>query len=464
MIYCAGKGRMKDNCMFYHNGIYYLFSMYTKDNVLFNNIWLATSEDGVHFRDYGCVVEDFPKQIWAMKVYRGNDGFYMNSGSFTDNGKQVVLKFWYSHNLTDWEYMPELDVISPGWDKEGIRLDCMCVVSREGTYHGYATGQYGYLTSEDGAHWKAQQVNIDYQPFPPYNTALGGFEIADFIWMDGMYYLLCGGFGHLGSDGYGVYVFESKRPDGPFAPSLPFYRINGTSKRWVNMWERCFEKDGALLAHNYMYDGYSYECGNVYLPPIKKLEKNRHGLRLVWWEENEALRGDLYAGTEQLRAQSQAWDVFTQVSDCVTSPGTALPADGGAMIEAMMTLDETGFTQYSCGGLYLEEKDNEGMAILFDTYGKCEIAWVQNNRIKAVEDTIRFPSAASYYLEGGKTYSIKVITKNGMFEVYVDDVYLQTFNSAHCPDSVSVPFRSCGAISLRKGCTISDLRIYQLNL
>ena len=464
MIYKPSKNRMKDNCMFYHDGTYYLYSMYIKDgSELFNNVWCATSKDGVHFEDYGAVVEDFPKQIWAMKVYEGDDGFYMNSGSFTEDGKQAVLKFWHSYDLINWTYKSELDVISPEADKKGIRLDCMCVVENGGKYYGYATGQYGYLTSSDGAHWTPNPINISYKPFPEYNNALGGFEIADFIYIDGMYYLLCGGFGHLGMRGYGVYLYQSENPKGPFSPCLPFYRINGTSNRWVNMWERCFKKDGELLAHNYMYDGYTYECGNVYLPPIKKLEKEGNRLYLKWWENNNLLKGELLSKTDCLSSQIGEIDIFDEEhNDCDISSGIFLP--NSAFIEAKLTLETNKFTKYSYGGIYLGEDKTQGTAILFDTFGKCDIAYIKNGKIEKIEDTIGFGSCSIYHLADGETYDIRIITKDGMFEVYVNNIYLQTFNSAHFKEDISRPFKFISSISVRKGCTLTNVEVSNLNL
>lgn len=466
MIYKPSKNRMKDNCMFYHNGTYYLYSMYIKDgSELFNNVWCATSKDGVNFKDYGMVVEDFSQQIWAMKVYKCDDGFYMNSGSFTECGKQAVLKFWHSYDLLNWTYKSELDIISPELQKNGIRLDCMCVTENGGKYYGYATGQYGYLTSSDGAHWTPNPINISYKPFPEYNNALGGFEIADFIHYGGMYYLLCGGFGHLGVNGYGVYLYQSEKPEGPFKPCLPFYRINGTSNRWVNMWERCFEKDGELLAHNYMYDGYTYECGSVYLPPIKKLQKENNRLYLKWWENNNLLKGKLYSKSNCLESQMGEIDIFDiEHNSCDISESIELPSKNGAFIEAKLTLEKNKFTKYSYGGIYLGEDKTQGTAILFDTYGKCDIVYIKNGVIEKTEDTIGFGSTALYHLADGKKYSVKIITKGGMFEVYVDDIYLQTFNSAHYKEEIAKPFKFISSVSCRKGCTLTDIKVYNLSL
>ena len=464
MIYRPSHGKMKDGCIIFEGDTFYLFSMYRKDGSnRFNNVWLARSHDGVHFEDYGCVVEDFPDCIWAMKIYRGQDAFYMNSGSFTADQKQAVLKFWRSEDLLHWKYMPALDVIAPNQGEPNARLDCMNVLSYRDKYYGYATGQFGYLESEDGICWTAHPSRISYAPFPPYNPALGGFEIADFIEMDGRFYLLCGGFGHLGMDGYGVYLYESASPDGIFTPCLPFYRLNGTSHRWVNMWERCFTRGSETLCYNYMYDGYTYEKGTVYLPPIKKLTKKEQHLCLAWWDGNRVLYGDLYQKNKLLTAENTSSRIFENADDGLAFSELLSIADG-SMIECELTLEKNKFTEYSLGGIYLAENDHSGSAILFDTNGKCSILHVKDQKICSVEDVIRFGSTAPYYVESGKAYDLRILSKNGMFEIYVNGLYLQTFNNAHTPEQSSHPILGFGAVSQRRQTRLSNISVYQLKL
>ena len=464
MIYKPQNGQIKDDAMFYHEGKFYLFSMYHKeDSDVYNNIWLAISDDGVNFQDYGCVVEDFPSFIWAMKVYPIKDGFMMNSGSFDNNGSQSVLKFWYSKDLIHWEYKPELDVVSPTIDGENIRLDCMYVISKNDRYYGYATGQFGYLTSKDGMHWEAHRSNIDYSPFPVYNRALGGFEIADCIEFDDKYYLFCGGFGHLGMNGYGVYIYESNTPDGIFKPHLPNYRINGASKRWVNMWERFFNKDGEFLTANYMYDGYSYECGDVWLPPIKKLAKDAMGLHLEWWSGNGKMIGELYAEYAELSAHNGDFGVFDD-GDNTLKLSNVVPVEEKTVVEFDVTLLENTFTEYSAGGFYLDEGENQGTAIVFDTYGKCEILAVKDSAVVSVDDVISFGSTAPYWLDSGVTYKIRVLVRDNMFEVYVNNKYLQTFNTTHYKEVAGKFIKGFAAVSRRRPCTLRDIKLYKLNV
>lgn len=463
MIYKPQKGHIKDDCMFYHNGKFYLFSMYTKEKPdKFNNVWLAVSDDGVNFKDYGCVVEDFPDFIWAMKVYETENGFMMNCGSFS-GGSQSVLKFFYSKDLISWEYKPELDVESPVIEGENMRLDCMYVLRENDKYYGYATGQFGFLTSKDGMHWDIHKTNIDYSPFPQYNKALGGFEVADCIKFADKYYMFCGGFGHLGYNGYGVYVYESDTPDGTFKPHLPNYKINGTSKRWVNMWERFFKKDGEFLTCNYMYDGYTYEKGNVWLPPIKKLASDDLGLHLEWWQGNEKLIGGVYKTHNELCAQNGGSSVFDQ-SKATVNISEILSLNDNSVIEFDLTLEENLFTEYSSGGFYLAEGENEGTAVLFDTYGKCQICGIAGNEIAVVDDEIGYGSTAPYYLESGKTYKIRVLVKDDMFEIYVDNKYLQTLNTTHYKDVEGKKICGFGAVSNRRGCKLTNVKILDLKI
>ena len=93
-----------------------------------------------------------------------------------------------------------------------------------------------------------------------------------------------------------------------------------------------------------------------------------------------------------------------------------------------------------------------------------KMAHIENRKIKSIEDTIGFGSTAPYCLECGKPYSIRILSRCGMFEIYVNDSYLQTFNNAHNDGDVSTPFKFFGAASVRKNCTLSDIKIYSMSI
>jgi hypothetical protein len=56
------------------------------------------------------------------------------------------------------------------------------------------------------------------------------------------------------------------------------------------------------------------------------------------------------------------------------------------------------------------------------------------------------------------------LSRHGMFEIYVNDLYLQTFNNAHATDGYAKPLTGVGAISQRRGALLTDVRVYHMNL
>lgn len=64
LIYQPSVGSFWDPTVIYEGGKYYMYTMYGGDSV-----WLATSEDGVHWKDYGVVLksEQFKNnRVWKQ--------------------------------------------------------------------------------------------------------------------------------------------------------------------------------------------------------------------------------------------------------------------------------------------------------------------------------------------------------------------------------------------------------------
>ena len=185
MIYQPSKGRLKDLWVLWHEGAFYLFSMYSTDPAggkeNYRNMWMAKSEDGVHWHDIGPVILNAPFKIWAMAVHKAGDKFIMNHGSYGKLGDfhspHPCLRFWESTDLINWSYMGEDYDLWPDESiyPHGSPLDCMDVVpvvDEDGPkYYGYATGPAGFLVSEDAVNWKFLPPNDPFEwegcPAPP---------------------------------------------------------------------------------------------------------------------------------------------------------------------------------------------------------------------------------------------------------------------------------------------------------
>lgn len=506
MIYRPSVGRFKDGFILWHQGQYYLFSMYntTNDdaNDHFRNVWLATSRDGVHWKDVGPVIKDAPFNIWAMAVHQVGDRFIMNHGSFSRPNVQNVIRFWESRDLVHWTFLGHDADLRPDarWYPPDSRLDCMNVlpVVTEGRtkYYGFATGPGGFLESDDGIHWSGKpQPTIDWGAVPPPPTLPeeGLFEIGGCHQIQGKYYLLGGWFNYMSSPGYGVYTLIADRPTGPFRPDAAAYRLCGNSARWVALWARFCPTNDDLLVNGYMYTGYSYETGDTWLPPLKRAIVDADGhLRLAYWQGNEALKAtpldtDLSTCQKTYPAQSGGECTCTATTDRLTLQ--ALPERGSTLWSDLRTtvamfprnLDYhkgvviEGTIQATCRnprvvapsvGFYLEEKTGEGTAILLHSYGKTEIGKMTlADRVDfRVEDTIGPGCAAPAGITSHHDHSFRLLIRQNMFELYLDDRFVQGFNTTHDPGSIGLVPQRLGFVAENGEGRIEHLKVWSMSL
>ncbi|UCG48845.1 MAG: hypothetical protein JSU94_03505 [Phycisphaerales bacterium] len=144
--------------MLWHDGKYYLFTMYSErvgdlsgPQDQWRNVWSAVSTDGVHWQDVGAVIKDTPFVIHGLRVSRTAHGtFVLNHGSLTDGPK--CLRFWESKDLRHWKYLgKEYDLEHPK------SLDHMDVLTtkKDGKTHWYGyAADGGIFQSDDGKAWK----------------------------------------------------------------------------------------------------------------------------------------------------------------------------------------------------------------------------------------------------------------------------------------------------------------------
>jgi hypothetical protein len=113
MIYKPSSGKMKDDCMIYDKGKYYLYSMYHKENSdKFNNIWLGNP---TNLLDYQPTVIS-PANIFGDACFSGRppesvalthdlDGlfFEMTKKSIVDPAMQMLSNLHEAGGLMDSE-------------------------------------------------------------------------------------------------------------------------------------------------------------------------------------------------------------------------------------------------------------------------------------------------------------------------------------------------------------------------
>ena len=503
MVYRPSVGRFKDAFILRHQGQFYLFSMYTpSDEANFRNVWLATSRDGVHWKHVGPVVKDAPFNIWAMSVHQVGDKFIMNHGSFSRPGVQNVIRFWESTDLVHWTFMGhEADLLPDArWYHPDSRLDCMSVVPvvKDGRteYYGYATGPGGFLESADGIHWSGlprPQVDWGAVPPPPTPPDEGGFEVGGCQEILGRYYLVGGWFNYMGSTGYGVFTLIGDTPLGPFRADADAYRLCGNSGRWVALWARFCPTEEELLVNGYMYSGYTYETGETWLPPLKRAIVDAGGhLRLGYWKGNDAIKGapvnvdlstcrEVFPDAENgdcsftatanrlaIQARPERNSILrTNLPTTVAILDNTFDCDKGVVIEGTIqaTCQDRRLVASSVG-FYLEEQPGEGTAILLHGFGRTEIGKMSfTDRLDfQSEDTIGPGCAAPAGILPHANHSFRLMIRKNMFEFYLDDLLVQTFNTTHDPGRIGLTPQRLGFIAENGEGVFENVKAWSMNL
>jgi hypothetical protein len=490
-LYKTPTGTLKDNTVLWHEGKFYLFTMYGQEEMkgndsLFNSVWLATSTDGVHWKDVGTVIKNQPFAVWALSVWKSGDRFILNHGSHSPGD---ILRLWQSKDLINWEYLgEEYAVRKPG----GERLDCMSVLAPEKdgetSWYGYATG--GLLRSEDGVKWKWEG---DYKLSDP-NWSI--IEAGGCGHIGGKYYVTSGWVQALPGDfNYSTLTYVSEEPDGPFRPDFEALRLNGHSGFiTVALWARFCRLPDELLITNYIVDVHS-EVQTWWHAPMKKAVVDKGGhLRMGYWHGNEAIKGNLIS--LHPRNCTQLFPSYDNKNDKTTA---ALTVDGdvvqlmrqpgvnpsyigyadpraavallgeqfdtqkGFVLEGRMKVEPLNQGILSKGipgiGLFIEEQAKQGTAVLFHTNRLTEIGILHlvNDAHFDCKDRIGFGCAAVAGISESSASTFRLLFRSDIFELYLNDLLVQTFYTNGATGRVGFIVRDGQAI-------FDNLRAWEMNL
>jgi hypothetical protein len=510
LIYQPGTGAFWDPSIIYSAGKYYLYAMYGGDS-----IWLATSEDGVHWKDYGVVLKSQgfkSNRVWKPFVAKAGDKFILNHGAFTDDStNNNLLRFYESTDLIHWRYLYEVPIDSKFYRTNG-RWDHMYMVSKDeqnpsaGSW-GYMVadpidhGGFGMMDSPDGIHFtpmKAPDILSDFR--------IPTLEIGGIKKFGQKYYLLGGNVNHYGFSGYGVYTYVADSPTGPFRPDLAAYRLTGTSgidgDYYVHILS-CFVKDSP---EDLVSDPFSFRSSpgtdgqGTWLLPLRRAIVDSQGhLRLAYWSKNDLAKGSpleidaaqsvvafppgqtaanpiiKIAGDRDnlLLHTDKPWKPFPWLDADKTRKAVAVlnhrfDLNTGLIIEGQINAKALfqgyGDARKSYAGFFIEGTEkNSGTGIMLEIG---EPQW-RESLIGRIQTDVAFhferldatgrASATVTGLDDGKDHTFRLWLRNGQMELYIDDLLMQSFFYAKASGRI-------GFISQESEARFSKLRFYAMNL
>lgn len=484
MLYAPEVGHMWDTSIVYYEGKYYLFSMFSYYGEECRHVWCAVSEDGVHFRDVGPVIRDQPVPVWKMFVHHFGDQFVMNHGSFSHkpgHGNDT-LRFFTSGDLLNWSYAGEDTDMHPDerWYRTEERFDHMYTVRYNERYYGFVVATplksagCGMMVSDDGLQWTAlPPPTIEWGDIPPINFEVGGVEE-----IEGRYYLIGGATSHFGSAGYSVYTFVADSPISPFRPCLPRYRLCGSSKadEWPGVqWLASFgrgEGDEVLIT-NYITAGYSpTRCfiglnTYVWLLPIKKAVIDAQGcLNMGYWPTNDRLKGDPITLLEdafyELSTARDGEESGFRIGNAYAHRYLPISNAGeGIFLEGEVSVVSDGHMNPPRWGVLIGNQEEAMLLSLPATeerHGEAVLSRVCAEDFDRMIrlDVVTAQFAGRAHLVPGAWQRVKLLVRRGMFELYVDDLLVQ---SCTCADDAMI-----GWFILNGTARLRDIRAYKMTL
>lgn len=508
-LYQPSEGSFWDPTVIFANGQYYMYTMYGGDSV-----WLATSQDGVHWKDFGVVLkaEGFKNNtVWKQYVSKVGNRYIMDYGAFTDRGtNNNLLRFYESTDLIHWKFLYELPIDTQYYRADG-RWDHMFMIPKDEAnasagYLGYMVanpidhGGFGMMESSDGVHYrpiKAPDFQADFQ--------IPTLEPGGIKKIGSKYYFIGGDANHFGFSGYGVYTYVADSPTGPFRPDLNAYRLTGTSgidgDSFVQILA-AFVKDSPedLVSDPFSFRSTSGTDGQgVWFLPMRKAIVDGEGhLHLAYWKQNDLAKGDeikvdpsqntvafppgqtdsnplirvASSGDSVAIQTDKNWRSFQWLDSMKTRKGVVelnqyFDLDKGLIIEGTVqprSLNpKAPYGRKMYAGFYIEGLNNQsGTAIMLEVG---EPQWRASVIGKLRLDTdFHFEPldvtgrncATVTGLDEGKAHTFRLWIRGGQMELYIDDLLMQSFFFQKSSGRI-------GFISQESDAQFSNLKFYQMN-
>ena len=144
-----------------------------------------------------------------------------------------------------------------------------------------------------------------------------------------------------------------------------------------------------------------------------------------------------------------------------------LPSERGIVLEAEVSVTcENKLGSTSGVGLFLEEAPHSGTAILWESCGLTRIGQLTLNGADGefTEEDIIGPGCAPPGLQLDRTHRLRLLLRRNMFEVYLDDFYVQTFNTSRIPGSIGAVPQRVGFVVQNGQAVIEGVAAWQRSL
>ncbi|MEI6782856.1 MAG: hypothetical protein WCQ21_18265 [Verrucomicrobiota bacterium] len=446
---------MGDQWLYYHDGVHYLYHLYEQPPCPSYGVYLATSKDGVHFKEVGPVIEKQKDAVWlgSGSFWRAGGKYIMN---FSEARAHQSISFAQSEDLIHWQRLGEEYRSNPDsrW-YEVDRWDCIWALPRkEGGFWGYLSANpwrrsdqhptgltyrsTGMMESADGVRWNAiAPPAFEWGTTPE----MGNFEVGAVRQFKSKYYLMAQTWGpyeggsYLGATAPGMYTFVGDTPRGPFRPDTQAFRLLGNTRTRSTHFLRFYELPNEVLVNHYLFT----RSGKAWLAPLKKAVVDDQGhLRLAYWPGNEAMKGKPVAFAPPARGTTSGSKEAVRLTVDGSGGIAVLPLDGqfdvlnGVVLEGTVEIQTAGETPGRCG-IYIEETTGQGTAVMVGTDGQSQLG------------ALKLEGATSFepddFVEAGITprreHTFRLLTRQYMLEFYLDDRLIQCY---------SIPERATGRI------------------
>jgi hypothetical protein len=471
MIYQPKSGAMWDPPVLYQDGAYYAFMMYNREGqngLEAGHCLLATSVDGVHWEDAGIVNEEMDRdrgsRFFKCFVGRCGDRFILDHGVRRPGG-QDTMRFYESTDLLNWNYLYSSQP-DPRWYTQR-RWDHMYILPKvEGDHSagfwGHPVAQareecprgVGLMQSTDGQSWQVlPPAKVEWGDTPPVDLEWGGCER-----FGGRYYLIGGGV-YMGNKGYSMYVFSADDPRGPFTPERGAYRLCGSSEHhmsWLAAWCR---GDGELLISNYA--SLEPESRAPWMLPLRKPVLSGGHLCLGWWPQNEGLKDEALPlkTTSYLLDSSDSQDGYS-----IAWMDTDFDMSRGIVLEGFLTARFKSMNEACAAGIVLYEGGARSTAIQLGI-GSREERETHIGSLQVADGGFQFTSndvtaqdcATVNGVDEGTEHAFRLLIHRGAFELYIDDLLVQTHWCSPMGNKIGFLARNADA-------TVTHVKAWSLSL